>query len=125
MQFAVWMVFLAATLPYLAVGLAKSTMRYDNAAPRLYLSKLQGWRARADWAQRNHFEAFPPFAAGVILAEIAHAPQPSINHAAAAFVLIRLFYTAVYLAGFATLRTLVFAAGVYCVIRLFELAATS
>eukprot|EP01035_Chromulina_nebulosa_P035064 gene35064-47116_t len=40
---------------------------FDNAAPRVMLAKLDGWRQRANWAQLNGFEAFPPFAAAVII----------------------------------------------------------
>jgi uncharacterized MAPEG superfamily protein len=123
MHFAVWMVLIAALLPYLSVGGAKATPGYDNAAPRHYLDRLQGWRARADWAHRNHFEAFPAFAAAVIFAEMAHAPQGRIDALAGAFVVIRLLYTAIYLADLASLRSVVWFAGVVCVAWLFLLAA--
>jgi len=42
----------------------------DNRAPRPSLESLSGWRQRADWAHRNHFEAFPAFAAVVFVAEL-------------------------------------------------------
>jgi uncharacterized MAPEG superfamily protein len=123
MHFAVWMVLVAALLPYLAVAGAKSTPAYDNASPRDFLARLAGWRARAAAAHQNHFEAFAPFATGVILAEMAHAPQTMINLLAGAFILIRLAYTGLYLAGLAALRSAVWFAGVICVLWLFVLAA--
>jgi uncharacterized MAPEG superfamily protein len=123
MNFAVWMVLVAALLPYLAVGAAKSTSSYDNAAPRDFLARLTGWRARANAAQQNHFEAFAPFAAGVAFAEMAHAPQGTIDILAGLFIAMRVAYTAIYMAGLATLRSLVWFAGVICVIWLFVLAA--
>ena len=62
MTFAYWMIVVAMFLPYAAVVLAKSG-GVDNRAPRATLAQLSGWRQRANWAQRNHFEAFAPFAA--------------------------------------------------------------
>jgi uncharacterized MAPEG superfamily protein len=59
MTFAYWMLLAAALLPYFTVGLAKSG-GFDNHAPRPDLENLTGWRRRADWAHRNHFEAFLP-----------------------------------------------------------------
>jgi uncharacterized MAPEG superfamily protein len=123
MHFATWMVLIAALLPYATVGGAKSTPDYDNAAPRRFLDRLEGWRERANAAHHNHFEAFPAFAAGVILAEMAHAPQTMVNVLAAVFVFLRFAYTGAYLAGKATLRSAIWFAGAFCVIALFVIAA--
>src|SRR5438067_217261 len=79
--------------------------RIDNRAPRPTLENLSGWRQRADWAHRNHFEAFPAFAAAVFVAELTHAPQNRIDLLAGIFVLLRVIYTALYLADQATLRS--------------------
>lgn len=58
-------------LPYGTVGIAKfSGGGYDNAAPRQWTEGLQGWPRRMEWAHRNHFEAFPAFAAGVLVAHV-------------------------------------------------------
>ncbi len=84
-----------------------------------YLANLQGWRARADAAHRNHFEAFPAFAAAVIIAQLKHTPQPTIDALAAGFIVARLVYTGCYLAGLASLRSLVWFAGVGCTLALF------
>jgi uncharacterized MAPEG superfamily protein len=116
------MVLIAALLPYATVGGAKAQPAYDNSKPRDYLARLEGWRARANWAHQNHFEAFAPFAAAVILAELAHAPQGRITMLAVAFVLIRLVYTALYLANAASLRSVVWMAGLACVVWLFVLS---
>ena len=59
MHISYWMILIASFLAYLAVGGAKSQANYNNAAPCTYFAQLQGWRARADSAHRNHFEAFP------------------------------------------------------------------
>jgi uncharacterized MAPEG superfamily protein len=122
MTFAYWMILAAAALPYLAVVLAKSG-GVDNRAPRVSLEKLKGWRRRADWAQRNHFEAFAPFAAAVIVAELAHAPQNRIDLLAGAFVLLRLVYTALYIGDKPAARTIAFTLGILCVVALFVIGA--
>ena len=108
-------VLVAGALPYVTVGGAKARPGYDNAAPRAYLSGLEGWRARANWAHQNHFEAFAPFAAGVILAELAHANQARIDTLALIFVALRIAYTFIYIADVATVRSLIWAGGVACV----------
>jgi uncharacterized MAPEG superfamily protein len=115
-------VLIAAALPVITVGGAKAQPGYDNAAPRAFLGRLDGWRARANWAHQNHFEAFAPFAAAVILAEMAHAAQARINTLAVVFILLRIAYTFIYIGGFASLRSVVWFAGVICVGWLFLLA---
>ena len=121
MNFAYWMVLVAAFLPGLTMGTAKAAAgrKYDNAAPRAWAEKLSGWQRRAGWAQNNHFEAFPGFAAGVIIAELCHVPQPRIDLLAGIFIAARLVYTGVYLAGYASLRTLVWLVGAGAVVMLF------
>ena len=123
MTFADWMILAAAFLPYLTVLLAKAGAGIDNHAPRRDLAALTGWRRRADWAHRNHFEAFAPFAAAVIVAEMARMPQGRIDSLAAAFILLRIVYTAMYLADWATLRSVVWSLGFITVLALFLLGA--
>jgi uncharacterized MAPEG superfamily protein len=121
MTFAYWMLLAAAMLPYLTIALAKSGGGIDNRAPRLGLESLSGWRQRADWAHRNHFEAFPAFAAAVFVAELTHAPQSRIDQLAGVFVLLRVIYTVLYVADKATLRTIIWSLGLITVIWLFVL----
>ena len=123
MNFAYWMILAAAFLPYLTVAFAKAQGGIDNRAPRHSLDGLTGWRQRADWAHRNHFEAFPAFAAAVIVAELAHMPQGRIDLLAGAFVLLRIVYTGLYLADWSTLRSIAWALGFICVLGLFVLSA--
>jgi len=115
---------IAALLPYLTVAAAKaSRSRYDNAAPRAWAATLQGWRQRADWAHRNHFEAFPPFAAAVLLSGMTGAGQGGTDVLAAGFIAARVGYTAAYLLDRPALRSALWFAGVGCVIALFARAA--
>jgi uncharacterized MAPEG superfamily protein len=123
MAFAYWMILAAAFLPYATIALAKWTGRIDNHAPRRDLDRLSGWRQRADWAHRNHFEAFAPFAAAVIVAELCHAPQGRIDLLAGGFVALRILYTIAYLADVAALRSILWSLGYILVIWLFVLGA--
>jgi len=121
MTFAYWMLIAAALMPYLTIALAKSAGGIDNRAPRPSLERLSGWRQRADWAHRNHFEAFPAFAAAVFVAELTHAPQSRIDQLAGIFVLLRVIYTGLYIADQAILRSIVWSLGLIAVIWLFVL----
>ncbi len=123
MNFAYWMLLAAAFLPYLTVVFAKWSGRIDNHAPRRDLAALTGWRQRADWAHRNHFESFPAFAAAVIVAELTHAPQGRIDLLAGAYVVLRVLYTAAYIADRAALRSVIWSLGFVAVIWLFVLGA--
>ena len=124
MTSATWMILVAAVLAYLCAGAAKYGGKgYDNAAPRASLAQLSGWRARADGAQRNGFEAFPPFAAAVLVAQFAHAPQGRVDLLAAAFIVIRVLYSLVYVSGVAWLRSMLWALGLLMVVLLFYAGA--
>jgi uncharacterized MAPEG superfamily protein len=121
MYFAYWMVLAAAFLPYAATAYAKQGSA-DNHTPRLFAETLTGTRQRADWAQRNHFEAFPTFAAGVIIASIAGTPHMTIDWLAGIFVGLRVLYTFAYITDRATLRSILFMLGSVCVLGLFVAA---
>lgn len=127
MTLAHWCILIAAVLPYVWTVIAKRSPgaagRFDNAAPREYLSRVQGLAARANWAQLNAFEAFAPFAAAVLIAEKAGAGQAGIDTLAMAFVVARVGHGLCYLANRSLLRSLVWALGFACVIALFVLAA--
>jgi uncharacterized MAPEG superfamily protein len=123
MTFAYWMLLAAVMLPYFTIALAKSAGGIDNRAPRPSLEHLSGWRKRADWAHRNHFEAFPAFAAAVFVAEMTHAPQTRIDQLTGLFVLLRVIYTGLYVADQAALRSIVWFSGIFVVLWLFVLGA--
>ena len=107
-------------LPYVAAGIAKKGFEgYDNAAPRQWLAQQTGFRARANAAQANLFESLPFFFAAVIIASIAHAPQERIDLLSVGFVLARLVYLICYVANWPTARSLVWVAGLACVIAIF------
>ncbi len=124
MTIAFWCVLVAGVLPYLLTGYAKSSARgYDNRAPRDWQSRLEGRAARAHWAHLNGFEAFPLFAAAVIIAHLAHAEQAKIDLLALAFIAARIVYSVLYVAGIARLRSVVWALGFAACIAMFVFAA--
>lgn len=123
MTLAYWMVLVCAILPYLTVAVAKYRPDYDNSAPRPQLEKASGTAQRAYWAHLNHFEAFPPFAAAVIIAHLAGATQGRIDALALAFVALRVAYAFLYMADRPTARSLVWIAGFACVLGLFVVAS--
>lgn len=122
MTTAYYCVLVAGLLPYAATLIAKSEKTFDNNHPRDWLAKQEGWRRRANAAQSNGFETFPFFAAGVIVAHLAHAPQGRVDLLAAAFVAARLAYLGAYLADVASLRSLVWMIGLGCTVALFLVA---
>ena len=119
MTIAKWCVLAACVLPVLTVGLAKISVAklsrkqggYDNDHPREWETKLSGWQSRALAAQLNGFEALPLFIAGVIFAQMAQADPARINLLAISFVVIRIAYVAAYLMNWASLRTVIWTAG--------------
>jgi uncharacterized MAPEG superfamily protein len=125
MTIAYWCVLAAALIPYFTVAVAKSKGDFDNAAPRDWLGRQEGYRKRALWAHENAFEAFPPFAAAVIIAHLARAPQGWIDVLAILFTVARIAYSALYILDKPTLRSVVWTLGMGCVVGLFIVAAVA
>lgn len=114
---AYWTVLVAALLPILCTAIAKwgtfSTSRrdggYDNHDPRAWLARQSGWRARANAAQANCFEAMPFYIGAVIIAHQHGAFQMRLDLLAFLYVVLRLLYILFYLADMATLRSVAWA----------------
>lgn len=117
-------VALACFLPYCCTLLAKiggvkqSSAGFDNAAPRAWLARLEGWPARANWAQQNSWEALPVFLAGVWLARQAGVAEDLLAFWCVVWVLARIAYIACYLADLAGLRSVVWTVGTVASFRL-------
>ena len=132
MILAFWCVLIAAVLPIVCSYLAKfgsrtladGATRFDNREPRVWLAAQTGLRGRANAAQHNSFEAFPFFAAGVVIAVLQHIPVATIDTCAVVFIAARVAYIAFYLADLAALRSLAFAVGFATCVALFLIAAT-
>lgn len=113
MTIAEWCVFGAVILylltivPFKALGLP----RFDNAQPRdpgFYDDPL---RARALGAHLNGIEAFPFFAAAVLLAEFRDAPQRLIDELAILYLIVRAAYVVTYIGDRPTLRSILWGVG--------------
>ncbi|MDP2228622.1 MAG: MAPEG family protein [Moraxellaceae bacterium] len=127
MTIAYWCVLAAILLPYVWTLTAKLSSGFrprDNHVPREYLDRLPvGPAKRAHWAQLNTFESTPGFMAAVIVAHQAGAAQATIDALALAFIGLRLAYGFFYVADQAMLRSLVWMAGLGCIVALFFAAA--
>ena len=107
-------VLIAALMPVLTMGLAKASMAgkkrseggYDNGMPRQWLAGQSGWRARANAAQSNCFEALPFFIGAVALAQHAGADAARLDTLAAVYVILRVVYVGLYITDQANARSL-------------------
>lgn len=133
MIIAFWCVLVAAMLPLGCSYLAKygsttrpvdgGSTRFDNHEPRSWLATQTGFRARADAAQANGFEAFPFFAAGVVIAVLQHVPVATIDRLAMVFVIARVAYIAFYVADRPQLRSPVWLIGFLATVALYVFAS--
>ena len=111
-------VLVAALLPIVCAGIAKSGMftvspkngGYDNNNPRAWLARQTDWRARANAAQANTFEALPFFFAAVIIAHQLQARQAVLDILAFMFVVLRIGYILMYVADMAKTRSCIWVA---------------
>ena len=114
---AYWCVLVAALLPIVCAGIAKyGVMRIppekgglDNNNPRVWLAQQIGWRARANAAQANTFEAIPSFFAAVVIAHQLQANQTPLDLLALAFIVLRIGYIVMYVGNLANARSIVWA----------------
>jgi uncharacterized MAPEG superfamily protein len=124
MTTALWCVLVAGILPYVATTIAKAGgERYDNRDPRAWLDRQEGFRRRADNAQRNGFEAFPFFAVAVIVAQLVGAPQDRVDALAVIFIVARVLYTVAYVVDLHWVRSLAWLVGWVCTVTLFVTGA--
>ena len=115
---AYWCVLFMAILPIVCAGIAKYGMfsksrrdgGYDNHTPRAWLAKQTDWRARANAAQANTFEALPFFFAAVIIAHQLQARQTVLDILAFMFVVLRVAYVLMYVADMAKTRSAIWSA---------------
>lgn len=113
-------VFISIFIPVSFAGYAKfGTKGYDNRNPREFLDGLQGKYKRAHYAQMNFYEAFPPFAAGVVIAHNCGASQGWIDALAVSFVVLRILYGIFYVTDQAGWRSTVWFMAFACIIGLF------
>lgn len=114
---AYWCVLVAALLPMVRAGIAKYGMMstpkreggFDNNNPRAWLARQTDWRARANAAQANSFEALPFFFAAVIIAHLLQAGQARLDILAFLFIVLRIAYIMMYVADLAKARSAIWA----------------
>ncbi|NLY28191.1 MAG: hypothetical protein GX049_11730 [Alcaligenaceae bacterium] len=108
MQTLVWLFLLSAFLPFFAALAAKAGGKgFTNEEPRPWLAQLQGWRARANAAQANTFEALPFFYAAVLMALYNKTDPADLVFLMVAWIVVRTVYIAVYISGHGLVRSLV------------------
>ena len=116
-----WCVLVAAILPIVCAGIAKYGMLdkpgreggFDNHNPRNWLARQTDWRARANAAQQNTFEALPFFFAAVIIAHQLQARQALLDILALLFVFLRAAYVLMYVADMPKSRSSIWAAALF------------
>lgn len=114
---AYWCVLIAALLPMVCAAIAKYGMMstpkreggFDNNNPRAWLARQTDWRARANAAQANSFEALPFFFAAVIIAHLLQAGQARLDILAFLFIVLRIVYIMMYVADLAKARSAIWA----------------
>ena len=127
MTIALWCIAVGAFMPLLWAWYAKASGRFglrDNHKPREFMNQLTGAAQRANWAQLNALEAFPPFAAAVLVAShVGKIAPDTLSTLALAWVGLRLAYGALYIADLAKLRSVVWSLAVACWVAMYALSA--
>jgi uncharacterized MAPEG superfamily protein len=113
MTVAEWCVFASVVLYLLTIVPVKwaNAKQYDNARPRDPAFYQDSLRSRALGAHQNGIEAFPFFAAAVLLAEFRGAPQNLINELSVLFVIVRAAYVLTYVGDRPSLRSILWTLG--------------
>jgi uncharacterized MAPEG superfamily protein len=113
MTIAEWCLFASVLLYLLTIAPVKwlNAGQFDNARPRDPAFYREGIRARALGAHQNGIEAFPFFAAAVLLAEFRAAPQNLINELSILFLIVRAAYVLTYVGDRPSLRSILWSLG--------------
>ena len=113
MTVAEWCIFGSLMLYLLSIASVKwiRFRRFDNSRPRDPAFYEDPIAARALGAHQNGIEAFPFFAAAVLLAEFRACPQRLIDELAVLFLIVRIAYVFTYLGNRPTLRSILWNIG--------------
>ena len=125
MTIAEWCVFAIVMLYLLSIAPIKwfGFRRFDNSRPRDPAFYEDPIAARSLGAHQNGIEAFPFFAAAVLLAEFRACPQNLINELAILFVIVRIAYVLTYIGDRPTLRSILWSIGFVINITIFFMPA--
>lgn len=95
------------------------TRRYDNHHPRLQQLQLQPGSVHRAWAaHQNMLEAYPMFAAAVLVTQWAGGDPLWISVLCISYLLFRLLYQLCYLQDWARLRSLSWGLSYFCILGL-------
>jgi uncharacterized MAPEG superfamily protein len=120
MTIAIWCLLVTALLPIATTGIAKKLGgSYNNHDPRTRALSYEGMARRAYAAHQNGFEAFPLFAAAVLVAEMRGGPHIAVDMLAMAHVGFRIAYTAAYIYDRPSLRSVLWALALVATISIF------
>lgn len=123
MTAAIVCLLIACLLPLGCAVIAKWGFEgYDNRSPRAWLAAQSGFRASANAAQANSWEALAVFGPAVVLAIAREAPAGWVNGLAVSFVLLRLAFIICYVTGRPTLRSVSWSGGYLVSLALYILA---
>jgi uncharacterized MAPEG superfamily protein len=111
----------AVVIAMVSIGIAKGAAlgQFDNANPRDPDFYKDPFRARARGAHQNSLEAFPIFAAAVLVAEMHGARQMMVDALAVVFLVVRVAYVAAYLKDKATVRSILWGLGMAITLAIF------
>jgi uncharacterized MAPEG superfamily protein len=125
MTIAEWCVFAIVMLYLLSIAPIKwiRFRRFDNSRPRDPAFYEDPIAARSLGAHQNGIEAFPFFAAAVLLAEFRACPQRLVDELAVLFVIVRVAYVFTYLGNRPTLRSILWSLGFAINIAIFFMPA--
>jgi uncharacterized MAPEG superfamily protein len=125
MTIAEWCVFGALLLCLLTIAPIKwiGYRRFDNARPRDPAFYADPIAARALGAHQNGIEAFPFFAAAVLLAEFRLSPQRLIDELSVLFLIVRIAYVFTYIGDRPTLRSILWSIGFTINVAIFFMPA--
>jgi uncharacterized MAPEG superfamily protein len=123
MTVAEWCVFGTLMLSLLTIASVKwiGFRRFDNSRPRDPAFYQDPIPARALGAHQNGIEAFPFFAAAVLLAEFRLGPLRLIDELAVLFLIVRIAYVFTYLGNRPALRSILWGLGLAINIAIFFL----
>ncbi|RUO65662.1 Uncharacterized conserved protein, MAPEG superfamily [Pseudidiomarina planktonica] len=129
MSLLIWCLLIAGLLPIAAkapvVYFQNRDKGYDNRHPRAQQQRLTGAGARAVAGHYNAYEAFPLYAAAVLLVIATDQITPENQWLAVAFIVLRLSYHVLYLANFDKLRSLVWFFAIACPVLMIAQVATA
>jgi len=107
---AYWFILIAALMPYSVLQVARGKA-FNNAKPRDGFAEATGVEKRAHGAHLNSFEAFPFYAAAVLVALQAGMGGWLLNVLAGLWLLVRVAYIYAYLKDMPAWRSRIWGVG--------------